>query len=302
MKQTTIDKPISFEGLGLHSGQQVSMRIIPAYPDSGVRILRTDSMDSMEMHLSPFNVNSTELATTIGTGSSSVKTIEHLMSALYGLGIDNAIVEVKGGEIPIMDGSAKPLCEMIMNAGIRQLAKPRKFIKINKKIRLDYQEKWIEIIPSRFFKVTLTIDFDNPLIGLQKSFLKVSPESYLQELAGARTFGFKSEVERLRQMGLAKGGSLDNAVIVSDEGILNEGGLRYEDEFVRHKMLDLIGDISLIGHRIFGHIRGYKTGHQLNNLFARELLKRKDAYTICDAEDTIITEDKNLVLEPQGSV
>lgn len=301
MKQTTIGRIVSLRGIGLHSGQYVTMRVLPAFPDTGIRILKTDTKGLKDVQVSAYNVTSTELATSVGEGDSAVRTIEHLMSALYGIGIDNAVVEVEGPEIPIMDGSAKPITEMLIDAGIKCLAKPRKYLKINKKVRLEYNEKWIEIIPSRFFKVTLAIDFKNSFIGQQKGFVKITPESYLHEISGARTFGFKNEVERLTQMGLAKGGSLENALIVSEDGVLNAGGLRYEDEFVRHKMLDLIGDISLVGYRILGHIRGYKTGHQLNNLFARELLQRTDAYTIYEAEDANI-EDKELVLKPQGIV
>lgn len=301
MKQTTIGRIVSLRGIGLHSGQDVTMRVLPAFPDTGIRILKTDTRGLKDVQVSAYNVTSTELATSLGEGDSAVKTIEHLMSALYGIGIDNALVEVEGPEIPIMDGSAKPITQMLIDAGIKCLAKPRKYLKINKKVRLEYNEKWIEIIPSRFFKVTLAIDFENSFIGQQKCFVKITPESYLNEISGARTFGFKNEVERLIQMGYAKGGALENAVIVSEDGVLNEGGLRYEDEFVRHKILDLIGDISLVGYRILGHIRGYKTGHHLNNLFARELLQRTDAYTIYEAEDLNI-EDKELVLEPQGIV
>lgn len=301
MKQTTIGRIVSLRGIGLHSGQDVTMRVLPAFPDTGIRILKTDTKGLKDVQVSAYNVTSTELATSVGEGDSAVKTIEHLMSALYGIGIDNALVEVEGPEIPIMDGSAKPITQMLIDAGIKCLAKPRKYLKINKKVRLEYNEKWIEIIPSRFFKVTLAIDFKNSFIGQQKGFVKITPESYLHEISGARTFGFKNEVERLTQMGLAKGGSLENALIVSEDGVLNEGGLRYEDEFVRHKILDLIGDISLVGYRILGHIRGYKTGHHLNNLFARELLQRTDAYTIYEAEDLNI-EDKELVLKPQGTV
>lgn len=301
MKQTTIGRIVSLRGIGLHSGQDVTMRVLPAFPDTGIRILKTDTRGLKDVQVSAYNVTSTELATSLGEGDSAVKTIEHLMSAFYGIGIDNALVEVEGPEIPIMDGSAKPITQMLIDAGIKCLAKPRKYLKINKKVRLEYNEKWIEIIPSRFFKVTLAIDFENSFIGQQKCFVKITPESYLNEISGARTFGFKNEVERLIQMGYAKGGSLENAVIVSEDGVLNEGGLRYEDEFVRHKILDLIGDISLVGYRILGHIRGYKTGHHLNNLFARELLQRTDAYTIYEAEDLNI-EDKELVLEPQGIV
>ena len=301
MRQTTIENMVSLRGVGLHSGQEVEVRVLPAFPDTGIRILRTDSKELKEVQVSAYNVTSTELATSVGSGDSSVKTIEHLMSAFYGMGIDNALIEVRGPEIPIMDGSAKPIAEILMKAGIKYLSKPRRYLKINKRVRLEYNEKWIEIIPSRFFKVTLTIDFQNPFIGQQKGFIKVTPESYLKEVSGARTFGFKEEVERLSQMGLAKGGSLENAVVVSEEGIVNDGGLRYEDEFVRHKILDLIGDISLVGYRILGHIRGYKTGHQINNLFAKELLQRTDAYTIYEAENEYV-EDKELVLKPQGVV
>lgn len=301
MKQTTIKNDILIEGIGLHTGSNIKVRILPEFPDAGIRFRRVDIKNSETVTVSPYSVVSTQLATAIKCGDLPISTIEHLMSAFYGLGVDNALVEVDGPEIPILDGSSAPIVDMILRSGIKTLSKNKKFLKVNKRVKIDLQDKWIEIIPSRFFKVTFDINFDNGFLGEQKKYINVTPDSYRAEVSKARTFGFKNEVESLWKMGLAKGGSLANAVIIGEEGVLNSEGLRYSDEFVRHKILDLIGDISLIGYPILGHIRAYRSGHQLNNQFARKLLESTDCYSIVEVESKSYTENE-LVLEPQGAV
>jgi len=301
MKQTTLKKSITIDGIGLHTGQKISMTLHPAFADSGICFRRSDAA-SEYTRVSPYTVTSTMLATTIKCGEHSISTIEHIMSALYGMGVDNAMIEVSGPEVPILDGSAKPYIPLIKNAGITRLGKPRKYMKFNKKIRLEKDGKWIEIIPSRFFKVTFDIDFESESIGQQRAFYQIDENTFADKIASARTFGFKREVESLWQMGLAKGGSLENAVVIDGDDILNPEGLRYKDEFVRHKVLDLIGDISLTGYRIFGHIRAYKSGHQINNLFARLMTESKDSYSIVEMSGEKVPGVTQFELKPQGLV
>lgn len=284
MNQTTVKKTITIDGIGLHSGQTMSMSIHPAFADSGICFKRSD-VGTEYTRVTPYTVTSTMLATTIKCGEHTISTIEHVMSALYGLGIDNAMIEVSGPEVPILDGSSIPFVVRLLEAGIRDLPKPVKYLKVNKKIRLEKDGKWVEIIPSRFFKITFDIDFESDSIGQQRAYFEVNPETYAADIASARTFGFRKEVESLYQMGLAKGGSLENAVVIDGDDILNPEGLRFKDEFVRHKVLDMIGDVSLMGYRILGHIRAYKSGHQLNNIFARQILESKDSYDIIEREE-----------------
>ncbi|PLX70930.1 MAG: UDP-3-O-acyl-N-acetylglucosamine deacetylase [Denitrovibrio sp.] len=299
MKQRTVKSTIEMEGIGLHTGEKMSLVISPAYPDTGICFRRSD-IECEYTRVSPYTVTSTQLATTIQCGNNTISTIEHLMAALYGLGIDNAKIDVCGPEVPVFDGSSTAFVNAVYNAGVTEQAKARKFIKFKKRIRLEKDGKWIEVIPSRFFKVTFDIEFENESIGQQKSFINVTPESFTKELASARTFGFRHEVEQLWQMGLAKGGSLDTAVVIDGTDVLNPEGLRYRDEFVRHKMLDLVGDISLLGFPIFGHIRAYKSGHNLNNLFARTLIESANYYDIIELPDTVPVQNHNLELKPQG--
>jgi UDP-3-O-[3-hydroxymyristoyl] N-acetylglucosamine deacetylase len=299
MKQRTLKDSIMMQGIGLHTGESMSVAIHPAYPDTGICFRRTD-VECEYTRVSPYTVTSTQLATTIQCGGHTISTIEHLMAALYGMGIDNAKIDVKGPEVPIFDGSAMYFIHAITNTGVTEQAKARKFIKFKKRIRMEKDGKWIEIIPSRFFKVTFDIDFENASIGQQKAFVQVSPDTFTSEIASARTFGFRQEVEMLWQMGLAKGGSLDTAVVVDGDTVMNPEGLRFDDEFVRHKILDLIGDISLLGYPIFGHIRAYKSGHNLNNLFARTLIESANYYSIIELPESDPAQNYNLELKPQG--
>jgi UDP-3-O-[3-hydroxymyristoyl] N-acetylglucosamine deacetylase len=300
--QTTLKKPLVFSGVGLHTGSFIKVKILPTFANQGIQFIRSDKKESQPIKISPFNVFSTQLATTLKCGDFPISTIEHVLSALYGMGVDNAIVQVDGPEVPILDGSAFPIVELICDAGIETLKQKRKYLKVKKKIRIEKDSKWIEIIPSRFFKTTFHISFDNSLIKEQKVFFNVTTETFKNEIAKARTFGFKKDVEELWKMGLAKGGSLDNAVVVDGNKIMNPEGLRFYNEFVRHKTLDLIGDIALVGYRIFGHIRASKSGHQLNNLFARALLESTNCYSIIELSKQPKGEKENglRILEPQG--
>jgi len=299
MKQRTLKSVIEMESVGLHTGELMQVTIHPAYPDTGICFRRSD-VECDYTRVSPYTVTSTQLATTIQCGNHTISTIEHLMAALYGLGIDNAKVDVSGPEVPVFDGSSTAFVTAISKIGVTEQAKARKFIKFKKRIRLEKDGKWIEIIPSRFFKVTFDIDFDNEFIGQQKAFFNVTPESFKREIAPARTFGFKHEVEQLWQMGLAKGGSLETAVVIDGKDVMNPEGLRFRDEFVRHKMLDLMGDISLLGYPIFGHIRAYKSGHNLNNLFARTLIESANYYSIIELPENDPAQINTLELNPQG--
>ncbi len=299
MRQTTLKKSITIEGIGLHSGHRMIMNIHPAFADTGVCFKRSD-VSCEYTKVTPYTVTSTMLATTIRCGEQTISTIEHVMSALYGLGVDNAMIEVSGPEVPILDGSSGPYVQKILETGIKELGKPRKYMKFNKKIRLEKDGKWVEILPSRFFKVTFDIDFDVETIGQQKAYFEVNPETFSKEIASARTFGFKREVESLWQMGLAKGGSLENAVVIDGNDIMNPEGLRFKDEFARHKVLDLIGDVSLMGYRILGHIRAYKSGHQLNNLFARQLVEATNSYSLIETQEESPALHQTLELKPQG--
>lgn len=302
MYQTTLKNTLVFSGVGLHTGSFIKVKIIPAFANHGIQFIRSDKKDSLPVKVSPFNVFSTQLATTLKCGEYPISTIEHVMSALYGMGVDNACIEVDGPEVPILDGSAAPIVDLINDIGIETLNEKRKYLKVKRKIRIEKDGKWIEIIPSRFFKATFHINFDNSLIKEQKAFVNLTPETFNKEIAAARTFGFREDVEALWAMGLAKGGSLENAVVVDGDKIMNPHGLRFNDEFVRHKILDLVGDISLIGYRIFGHIRASKSGHQLNNLFAKTLLESNNYYSVIELNKQHKAEKENgfRILEPQG--
>lgn len=284
--QTTLVKPFKIEGIGLHSGKVFSANILPAPVDTGIRFKRTDVPYCDFTRITPYNVASTQLATTINCGELPISTIEHLMSSLYGLGIDNAYVEVSGPEIPILDGSAAPIVNAILESGIRVQDRPRKYLKVTRPVSMGLDGKTVEIVPSDGFRITFELDYPHPVIGRQVFSYNYSSETFPSEIAIARTFGFKRDVEALRAMGLAKGGSLENAIVIGDEeGVLNPEGLRAEDEFVRHKILDMFGDLSLIGYRLEGDIIAVKSGHQVNNVFARTLLEATNSYEIIERED-----------------
>ncbi|MEW6332714.1 MAG: UDP-3-O-acyl-N-acetylglucosamine deacetylase [Thermodesulfobacteriota bacterium] len=278
--QRTLKKEISCKSIGLHSGMKVGMVIRPAGVDEGVVFVRTDLKGHNQIKADVHNVRDTTLATTLGLNGVTVSTVEHLMSAFSGLGVDNAVVEVNAPEIPIMDGSARPFVDMIKEAGTQVQGKAKKLIVITKKVAVSEGESTAMLLPSSEFRITYKIDFDHPSVGVQSHHMHFTDSAYESQICAARTFGFLKDVEHLQARGLALGGSLKNAVIMDDEKILNKDGLRFPDEFVKHKILDAVGDLSLMGIPIIGHFVAFKSGHRLNNLLLRELMVRKECWTL----------------------
>jgi UDP-3-O-[3-hydroxymyristoyl] N-acetylglucosamine deacetylase len=259
--QHTLKKTVRFGGVGLHSGEAVNLTVKPAAANCGVCFVRTDQQGHAPIPAFMNRVVSTILATTLANGGVSVSTTEHLLAALVGLGIDNAIIELDGPEVPILDGSAGPFVLILRKAGrLRQKAR-RRFLKITREITFQDGDKTLRVLPYDGFKVTSAIEFDHPLIRRQSCTMEISADTFAREVASARTFGFLDEVEKLQENGLALGGSLDNAIVVDRFGILNNEGLRFPDEFVRHKVLDLIGDLALLGYPLLGHVIANKSGH-----------------------------------------
>lgn len=277
--QKTLRQAASISGIGLHSGKRVTLTIAPAKANTGIRFVRTDLSKPVEIEANVRNVISTTLATTISTGDVKVSTVEHLMSAFWAMGIDNAICSVDGAEIPILDGSALPFAQLIKKAGVKNQRSARRFLVATKTIELRSGDKWAILRPSREFKISYTIDFPHPVIGKQK-FEFNSNTDFLNEIAPCRTFGFLKDVERMQAMGLALGGSLRNAVVLDDVKALNPEGLRFPNEFVRHKILDAIGDFSLIGYPILAEIELHRAGHELQTKLVHELLEQAGAYSI----------------------
>ncbi|WP_018276433.1 UDP-3-O-acyl-N-acetylglucosamine deacetylase [Teredinibacter turnerae] len=290
IKQRTLKNEIRATGVGLHTGQKVYLTLRPAPIDAGIVFRRVDLSPAVDIPAHAENVGDTTLSTTLVSGDARVSTVEHLMSAMAGLGIDNAIVEVSADEVPIMDGSAGPFVFLIQSAGIQEQNAPKKFIRIKKKVVVKDGEKEAAFYPFNGFKVSFGIDFDHPVFKGRKldATIDFSSTSFVKEISRARTFGFMHEIEYLRSKGLVKGGSLDNAVVVDKYRIMNEDGLRYDDEFVKHKVLDAIGDLYLLGTSLIGEYRAYKSGHGLNNQVLRELMKREDAWELVtfDEEET----------------
>lgn len=280
IKQRTLKNTIRATGVGLHSGDKVYLTLRPAEPNTGIRFRRVDLEQPVTIHATPENVGETMLSTTLVKEGNKVATIEHLLSALAGLGIDNAIVDVSAAEVPIMDGSAGPFVFLLQSAGVLEQDVPKQYIRIKKQIRVEEDDKWAAFEPFEGFKVTFTIDFDHPAFPdhLKTSVMDFSSTTFVKEVSRARTFGFMKDIEFLRENNLALGGSLDNAIVVDDDKVLNEDGLRYADEFVKHKILDAIGDLYLLGHSLIGEYRGFKSGHALNNKLLLTLLDNPDAW------------------------
>ena len=293
LKQRTLSSSITATGVGLHTGKKINLRINPGQPDRGIVFVRTD-MTSEPITATLKNVHDTRLSTTISNGSATVSTVEHLLSAGAGLGIDNATIELDGPEVPIMDGSSRPFVFLIQSAGIKEQNHPKKFIKITKDIEVKQNDKWAKIEPFDGFKGAFTIDFDHPSFPkeTQTSTIDFSTISYLSQVSRARTFGFAKDIENLRKNNLALGGSVNNAIVIDDYKIVNEDGLRYKDEFVKHKILDAIGDLYLLGHSLIGSFSAFKSGHHLNNLLLRELVNNESAWEQVIIED----EDKAPIL------
>ena len=277
--QQTLSKPIQINGIGLHSGLNISMKLMPAEADFGIKFYRTDLNSNNIIEAIWSNVSNTNLCTTISNNNGSkVSTIEHLMSALSGLHIDNLKIEINGPEVPIMDGSSKDFVNLIEATPIKNLNKKRKIIKIKKSIKVSNDDSSVELKPNGQFSIDFEIDFPSNLISKQSCQLQLINGNYKSDIASARTFGFEKDVDMLRSNGLALGGSLDNAVVVGDNKILNKEGLRFKDEFVRHKILDSIGDLYLAGSPIIGYFYGNKSGHYLNNQLLRKLFSDETNY------------------------
>lgn len=280
IKQRTLRHSISASGVGLHTGKRIYLTIKPAEVDTGIIFKRVDLSPVVELLARTENVGDTRLSTSLGFGESQVSTVEHLLSAMAGLGIDNAIVEVDAAEVPIMDGSASPFVFLLQSAGIKEQDAPKKFIRIKKNVKVEDGDKWAFLEPFEGFKVSLELDFQHPVLkgSSQSATLDFSSTSYVKEVSRARTFGFMSDYEWLRANNLALGGSLDNAVVLDEFKVMNADGLRYKDEFVKHKILDAVGDLSLLGRSLIGAFSGFKSGHALNNTLLRALLADKQAW------------------------
>lgn len=276
--QRTIKNEVSFEGIGLHTGRHSKVTLKPASRDAGVTFVRTDKHTVIKAHTG--SVIDTAFATTIGYDGIKIRTVEHLLSALAGLGIDNIIIEINGPEVPILDGSATELISIILKAGIAKQGKKRPFLRIKRPFIFEDGHAKIAALPYNGTRITYSIFFSHYSFGEQRLSLDITEENFAREIASARTFGFLKDIEYLRTNGLAKGGSLDNAIILGENGILNSSGLRFKDEFVRHKVLDSIGDFSLIGFPIYGHIIANKSGHSANIRFLKKLLSTPDAWDI----------------------
>jgi len=278
--QRTLRRSTTCAGIGLHSGSKVTLSLRPAPADFGIRFRRAD-LGGLEVPATADHVGGINYATGLSRDAVKVDTVEHLLAALVSLGVDNAIVELNSPEVPIMDGSAAPFIYLIQEAGVRALNAPRKFLKVLRPITLSRDDKRIALYPSDHFKVTYSIAYDHPLLRHQSRTMRITETSFVEEIAAARTFTFLKEVEQLRKQGLALGGSLENAIVVGDTGVLNHA-LRFDDEFVRHKILDVIGDMALLGHPIIGHLVAHRGGHGLHTAFAAQVLEERDAWTLVE--------------------
>jgi UDP-3-O-[3-hydroxymyristoyl] N-acetylglucosamine deacetylase len=287
LKQRTIKSIVKTVGIGLHSGRKVDLTLRPAAPDTGIVFSRVDLPTPVDIPASAMAIGDTRLASVLQKDGARVSTVEHLMSACAGLGIDNLYVDVTAEEIPIMDGSAASFVFLIQSAGIEEQNAAKKFIKVKKPVEIRDGDKFARLDPYFGFKLKFTIDFRHPAVDKTGQALEVdfSNTSYVREIARARTFGFAHEVETMRELGLARGGSMDNAIVLDEYRILNNDGLRYDDEFVKHKMLDAIGDLYVVGHPLLASYDAYKSGHGLNNALLRELLAHEDAYEIVTFDD-----------------
>ncbi len=286
-KQRTLQHSINATGVGLHTGRKVLLTLQPAPPDLGVVFRRMDVGSVVELSATTENVGDTRLATTLVGKGVRICTIEHLMAALAACGVDNLYVDLDGDEVPIMDGSAAPFVFLLQSAGIREQNAPKKFIRIKHPVRVEDGDKWAMLEPHEGTRVTMTINFDHPLFSGDHNHASVdlSTTSFIREVSRARTFGFVREVEKLREQNLALGGSLDNVVVVDDYRVINEDGLRYPDEFVRHKILDVVGDMYVLGHWLLGAFSGYKSGHAMNHLLRQAVLADSDSWEVLTFPD-----------------
>jgi UDP-3-O-[3-hydroxymyristoyl] N-acetylglucosamine deacetylase len=280
IQQRTLKNMVRATGVGLHTGEKVHLTLRPAQPGTGIVFRRTDLEPPVEIKADPYAVHDTRLSSCLEHDGARVQTVEHLMSALAGLGIDNLWVDVTAPEVPIMDGSAGPFVFLLQSAGIEEQAAPKRFIRILQPVEVRDDDKWVRFEPYNGFRLELAIDYAHPVFdaSAQKVVVDFSTTSYVKEVARARTFGFMQDVESMRAQGLALGGSLDNAIVMDEYRVLNSDGLRYDNEFVKHKVLDAIGDLYLLGHPLIGAFSGHKSGHAMNNRLLRALLERQEAW------------------------
>jgi UDP-3-O-[3-hydroxymyristoyl] N-acetylglucosamine deacetylase len=275
LRQRTVAEEISCTGIGLHSGKKVKLIVRPAPPNNGITFERCDISPNCSVKASFDNVVETNMATTIGFNGYSVSTIEHIMAAFFGMGIDNALVQIDGEEVPIMDGSSAPFVFLLKNAGVTIQNNYKRFLIVKKSVKVEDGNRSVRLYPSNELKITYNIDFDHPLIKNQAYEISFSQSTFIQEISRARTFGFLRDVQTLKNNGLARGGSLDNAIVMDEFRILNEDGLRYKNEFVRHKILDFIGDLAIIGHVVIGHFIVERSGHSLNQKLLKKFMAKE---------------------------
>jgi len=280
LRQRTLKNSIRATGVGLHTGEKVLMTLRPAEPATGIVFRRVDLEPHVDLRARVENVGESELSTTLVRGEARVATIEHLMSAFAGLGIDNAWVDLSAGEVPIMDGSAGPFVFLLQSAGVEEQDAPKEFVRVLRPVRVEHGDRWAQFTPYEGFRIDFEIEFEHPYIKrrAQHASIDFSTTSYLREVSRARTFGFMRDIEALRRKKLTLGGSMDNAIVLDEQRMLNEDGLRYEDEFVKHKILDAVGDLYLLGHGLIGAFSGHKSGHALNRELMCELLAQSDAW------------------------
>jgi UDP-3-O-[3-hydroxymyristoyl] N-acetylglucosamine deacetylase len=283
--QRTISKNVSVTGVGLHSGKKITLSLRPLPADSGVCFKRSDLLNSKSLKADALTVGVTENNTSIGTGLEAIQTVEHLLSVLYALGIDNVLCEVDGPEVPIMDGSGASFLYLLRQAGVQKLSKEKNILVIKEKVQVKHLDKWASIEPHDGFLIESSISFNHPIIGDQRFSFDFNSSSFIEQIVRARTFGLLRDVDSLRDKGLVKGGSLKNAIVLDDFKVLNSEGLRFKDEFIRHKVLDTVGDLSLLGFPIAGKVESHKAGHYLNNLLCRKVLESKENYEIVKVSD-----------------
>lgn len=303
LKQRTLKTLVRATGVGLHSGVKVTMVLRPAAPDTGIVFRRVDLNPPVDLPAVPHGVGDTRMASTLEKDGAKLSTIEHLMSALAGLGIDNIYVDVDAAELPIMDGSAAPFVFLLQSAGIEEQNAAKKFIRIKKTVRVEEGDKWAELSPYEGFRLDFSIIFNHPAVdqtGRQVS-VDFADNSYIREVARARTFGFMQDIEYMRDHGLALGGSMENAIVMDEYRVLNSDGLRYNDEFVKHKVLDAIGDLYVAGHPILGAFSAFKSGHGLNNKLLRAVLEDASAWEWASFLDLAATPERVLHLYPQAA-
>ncbi|HEU5282749.1 MAG TPA: UDP-3-O-acyl-N-acetylglucosamine deacetylase [Burkholderiales bacterium] len=286
IRQRTLKSTVRATGVGMHTGRKVYLTLRPAAPDTGIVFRRIDLPQPVELKAHATLVGDTRLSSCLEVGAVRVYTVEHLMSAFAGLGVDNAYVDLTAEEVPIMDGSAGPFVFLIQSSGIEEQEAPKRFIRVLQAVEVHDGDKWARFEPYDGFRMDFSIDFDHPVIqrATQEVSIDFATTSYVKEIARARTFGFMQDVENLRAQGLGLGGSLDNAIVVDEFRVLNPDGLRYDDEFVKHKVLDAIGDLYLLGHPVLGRFAAHKSGHALNNRLARQLLSERHAWQFTSFE------------------